>query len=149
TPVTIVQGLSELSARSPDVSPPLRDWLQRIHAGSERLTGKIDQMIKMLVANRFERPLARKEVSLPELLRKAAEDVMPGVQARRQTLEVDVPADLGTLAVEADKIRDSVSHLLLNAVKFTPDGGTVRLSARRLPDGGVEIRIADTGVGID
>jgi signal transduction histidine kinase len=49
----------------------------------------------------------------------------------------------------ADKIRDGVNHLLLNAIKFTPDGGTVTLTAARTPDGGAEIHIADTGCGID
>jgi signal transduction histidine kinase len=71
------------------------------------------------------------------------------VEQRGQTLEVDVPADLGSLSVEADKIRDSVAQLLMNAIKFTPDGGTVTLSARRLPEGEVEIRVHDTGVGIE
>jgi signal transduction histidine kinase len=42
-----------------------------------------------------------------------------------------------------------VIQLLVNAIKFTPDGGTIRLSARRLPDGGAEIQVSDTGVGID
>src|SRR5262249_30307733 len=40
-------------------------------------------------------------------------------------------------------------QLLVNAIKFTPDGGTIRLAARRLPGGGAEIQVSDTGVGID
>ena len=60
-----------------------------------------------------------------------------------------MPADAGIISVEPDKLRDSMAHLLLNAIKFTPDGGTVRLSGRRLPDGGVQIDVTDTGVGID
>jgi signal transduction histidine kinase len=41
-----------------------------------------------------------------------------------------------------------VVQLLMNAIKFTPDGGTIRLSAERLP-AGVRIEVADTGMGID
>jgi signal transduction histidine kinase len=62
---------------------------------------------------------------------------------------VDAPADLGFISIEEDKIRDSVFQLLLNAIKFTPDGGTIRLSERRLADGLLEVQVSDTGVGID
>ena len=58
-------------------------------------------------------------------------------------------ANLGSLTIEAQKIRDCVEHLLLNAIKFTPDQGMICLSARRKPDGIVEIKISDSGVGIE
>jgi signal transduction histidine kinase len=106
-------------------------------------------MIKLLLADRFERPLARQPVDLAKLLGEAAGEVATFIEQRHQKLEVNAPADLGTLAVEEDKLRDSVSQLLINAVKFTPDGGTIRLSGKRLDDGGVEIQVADTGVGMD
>jgi signal transduction histidine kinase len=149
TPLTIVYGLADLARRSPDVGEPLRHWLERIYAAGERLSGMVDQMLKLLQADRFERPLVREEVPLTELLHQAVADVVTFVEWRRQKLETDIPPDLGRLAVEADKVRDSVAHLLLNAVKFTPDGGTIRLAARRLSDGSAEIRVSDTGVGID
>src|SRR3712207_9063489 len=43
-------------------------------------------------------------------------------------LDADVPGDLGTLSVEAAGVRDCVNHLLLNAIKFTPDGGRIARS---------------------
>ncbi len=149
TPLTIVMGLSDLARRTPGVQGSLQHWLERIYAGSIRLNERIDLMIKLLMADHFERPLARKTVPLASLLRSAAADVATFVEQRRQTLEVDAPDDLGAVAVEEDKLRDSVFQLLINAVKFTPDGGTVKLAARRRPDGGVDIRVSDTGVGLD
>ena len=53
----------------------------------------------------------------------------------------DVPA--------AGKIRDSLNHVLLNAIKFTPDEGVITLSGRRGDDSAVELTVRDTGVGID
>jgi signal transduction histidine kinase len=70
------------------------------------------------------------------------------VQLRHQTLDVDVPDTLGAASIDQEKMRDSINHLLLNAIKFTPDGGRVTLGARRR-EGAVEIRITDTGVGMD
>jgi signal transduction histidine kinase len=52
------------------------------------------------------------------------------------------------MAVEAPRIRDAINHLLLNAVKFTPDGGRIGLAAARTTDGGVTVRVSDTGSGI-
>ena len=70
------------------------------------------------------------------------------VAVARQTLDADVPDDLGMMQVDADKIRDSINHLLLNAIKFTPDSGKITLAARRV-DGGITITVTDTGSGID
>jgi signal transduction histidine kinase len=106
-------------------------------------------MLKLLQADRFERPLVRQPTDLAELLGTAAQDVASFIQWRHQSLSLELPQDLGTVDVEPDKIRDSVAHLLLNAIKFTPDEGTVRLEARRLPDGSTEIRVSDNGVGIE
>jgi signal transduction histidine kinase len=149
TPLTIVMGLSDLARQAPNLPTPLDRWVDRIYAGSRRLSASIDLMVKMLLADQFDRPLIRTTVDAGQLLRAAAADVGSFVEQRKQSLEVDVPADLGMLSVEADKIRDSVAQLLMNAVKFTPDGGTVTLSARRQPEGEMEIRVHDTGVGIE
>jgi len=102
----------------------------------------------MLNAGNFDRTLDRKPTDIAALLNDAADDVRPFTSLRRQILTVNVPADLGMLDIEAAKIRDTVSHLLLNAVKFTPDGGEVTLSATK-SNSGVEIRVADTGGGIE
>jgi signal transduction histidine kinase len=149
TPLTIVLGLSDLAERSADPGSTLQHWVQRVHVAGQRLNERVDQMIKLLLADRFERPLARQEVPLASLLREAATDVATFVEQRKQRLELDMPADLGAVWVEPDKLRDSVFQLLINAVKFTPDGGAIRLAARRLADGAAEIRVSDTGVGMD
>jgi signal transduction histidine kinase len=149
TPLTIVYGLADLARRTPNVGQPLQHWLDRIYAASQRLSGLIDQMFKLMLANKFARPLARQTVPLAELIRLAVSDVAIFVDWRHQKLHVDAVPELGEITVDADKVRDCVAHLLLNAIKFTPDEGTIQLSARRLTNGGTEIRVSDTGVGMD
>jgi signal transduction histidine kinase len=149
TPLTIVLGLADLARQTEIVGEPVHGWLEQIYAGSQRLNRLIEQMGKHLLAGTFDRPVVRQPVDLDELLRSAAAEMRPFIQQRHQTLDVDVPADLGTMNLEPDKLRDTVEHLVLNAIKFTPDRGTIRLGGRRLPDGGVEIRITDTGMGIE
>jgi signal transduction histidine kinase len=60
----------------------------------------------------------------------------------------DFSGDLGTMAIDPAKIRDAINHLLLNAVKFTPDGGAITVAANR-SDGSLSVSITDTGCGIE
>jgi signal transduction histidine kinase len=152
TPLTILQGLTKLANQMPGVEEPLKDFMGRIEKAGRRLQHLVDQILAMLVAGRFERPLDRKPEDMAALLHEAAEDVRPFIELRQQVLDVSVPADLGRMNVEGARIRDSVNHLLLNAIKFTPDGGRIALSARKLGRGGrdvLEITVSDNGVGID
>jgi signal transduction histidine kinase len=149
TPLTIVLGLSELSAQCPDAPPSLHGWLQQICQAGGRLNDRVDQMVKMLLAEQFERPLQPRPTDLAGLLRSAGKEVASFIALRRQQLELALPDNLGTVNVEPDKLHDAVVQLLMNAIKFTPDGGTIRLCAERPAEDGVRIEVADTGVGID
>ena len=57
--------------------------------------------------------------------------------------------DLGTFEIDADKIGAVLVNLLTNAIKFTPDGGAIELTARSAPDENVEIVVEDRGVGLE
>jgi signal transduction histidine kinase len=149
TPLTILYGLTQLSLATPGLVQPWLDWLRGSLKAGERLNRLVDQLTKMLLAGQFDRPLEKRTTELAALLKQAAEDVRPFVEQRRQELSIKLDANLGSLTIEAQKIRDCVEHLLLNAIKFTPDQGMIGLSARRKPDGAVEIKVSDSGVGID
>jgi len=149
TPLTIVMGLSELAAHTPDVRPPVGDWMGQIHTASIRLNERVNQVVKMLQAERFERKLERSDVPLAPLIRSAAEEVSSFVQRRRLSLVLDVADDAGSVFADQEKLHDSVVQLLVNAIKFTPDGGRITVSVRRTGEGGVQIRVTDTGLGID
>ncbi|MDB5332281.1 MAG: histidine kinase,Response regulator receiver domain proteinhistidine kinase [Phycisphaerales bacterium] len=148
TPLTILLGLVQLARQRAGESDPLSPTLGRIELASRRLQRLVDQLVKMLSAGTFDRTLETQPTDMAALLNEAADDVRPFVNLRHQTLAMDVPADLGMLDVEAPKIRDTMSNVLLNAVKFTPDGGRVTLAAGRTPDG-MQVRVSDTGTGIE
>jgi signal transduction histidine kinase len=148
TPLTILLGVTRLAVDAAAQDPTLKSWLTRIDHAGQRLQHLVSQIVDMLVAGRFETTLQRSPTNMTTLLNQAADDVRPFIELRRQNLTVDLPADLGEAKVEVEKVRDSVNHLLLNAVKFTPDRGCISLSSRR--DGEqIEIKVADNGAGID
>ena len=149
TPLSILVALCHVAVRRTDVPEPVSGWLRHMSSATDRMKRRVEQLITMLGVERFDQPLAARMVPLAALLRDAADDVQPFVEMRGQTLVRDYAGELGTIAVETTKIRDSLSQLLLNAVKFTPDGGRITLAAQRSADGAARISVADTGIGID
>ncbi len=149
TPLTIVLGLADLARRTESVGEPLRSWLEQIYGGSQRLNALVEQLTKLLAAGQFERPLELEDTSVVDLVQGAADDVMPFVLRRKQRLTIEAPAEPFKVRVEPGKIRDAVAHLLLNAIKFTPDGGLITLGVRGRPEGGAQIQVRDHGEGMD
>ena len=148
TPLTILLGLNDLATRAAGPAEPLHGWLQRIKGAGDRLFHLIDQIITMLSVGKFEQHIEKTPTDMAALLNSAVDDVEPFIEIRKQNITRAWPADLGTLPVQGQKIRDSLNHLLLNAIKFTADGGRIEMRAKRLDNGGMEIAIADNGQGI-
>jgi signal transduction histidine kinase len=149
TPLTILLGLCDLAVRAAPGAGEESAWLPGIRKATLRLAGLVEQMTRMLRGGRADRPLERRDVELASLAAEAAEEVRPFVRQRRQELGLDVPADAGSMRIEPGMIRDVLQHLLLNAIKFTPDGGRIRLGIRRSAGGGCDFEVQDSGVGID
>jgi len=160
TPITMVQGLSELLRLvNPDREPEEREIVDHIAAGANQLARLVASTLKLLGADDLRQSMRREPVDLPALLRGVAEGVMPFVRARGQRLRLDLDEGLGTFDLDAGKVRDALANLLTNAIKFTPDGGEIALEAAGAAgdgdwdgagDGdGAEIRVIDPGIGIE
>ena len=149
TPLTILSGLVGLSLRVQSLGEPLKDWLKRIDQAGQRLQTLVNQLVTMLEAKKFDRPLEKKTVELAGLLRQSVDDVKPFTELRKQALDLNIQDNLGSIELDELKVRDCINHLLLNAIKFTPDSGTIRLAAWRGDDGSATIAVTDTGIGID
>ncbi len=150
TPITLVLGLSELlKLLNPGREPREREVVDRI-AGSARQLGKlVANTLTLMRADDFRHTLRREPLDLAALLRDVAGRVEPFVGARKQRLAVDVAADLGVFELDPAKIGDAVLNLLTNAIKFTPDGGDVALSARLASADVAEVVVADRGIGVE
>ncbi len=147
TPLSILTGFTKLALRAPALDARTQDYLARIDRSSQRLTRLVEQFATMLALGKFDQTLHLAPSDIAVLLQLTVDEVRPFAELRRQPIALDLAADLGTLNVDAWKLRDSISHLLLNAIKFTPDQGKISLSAQRLPQW-VEIRVQDSGMGI-
>ncbi|MDB6086936.1 MAG: sensor hybrid histidine kinase, partial [Gammaproteobacteria bacterium] len=91
--------------------------------------------------------LVARDIVLAQAVADAIEAVRPIAERRNVSLETEIGEDVGIVHVDPDRMQQVVWNLLTNAVKFTPSGGHVRVSLRRIADD-VDIVVTDTGIGI-
>lgn len=123
----------------------------RFLARAESSTRDMLRLIEeVLDVERFEAgalPLDRTWVDAGALLRKRAADIEGQVQQRRQHVVLAVQDPLPPLYADEGLLSRVVENLLSNALKFTPEGGQIRLTARRVDDR-LEVEVADSGPGV-
>jgi signal transduction histidine kinase len=154
TPITVIQGLSELLARGgpADAQPisTIRPKLERIAANARRLGSIAESMLKSVAGRTFPMELRLETFDPAALVDEVCEEYAPFLRSRNLTL--DRPAGPPPPPIHADrgKVRDVLANLLSNAIRFTPDGGLVSVSVAPAPEGPDRIRIevADTGAGV-
>lgn len=150
TPLNAIAGYAELlemGLRGPLTDAQQRD-LVRIRSNGQHLLGLISSMLDL---NRIERGQVAYDltsIAIGPFLADLDALVSPQATAKALTLEY-VPTDVG-LAVRADreKLRQIILNLLSNAIRFTPPGGRIRLSASPLDAARVAVYVEDTGPGI-
>jgi signal transduction histidine kinase len=148
TPLTSLSGYLEMSldpAEGP-LSPNRESHLRIVKRNADRLAVLIDQLLFLARADSHPLELDRQAVDLAEILDEAAETARPAAAAKNIALLIATEPTAGVLADRSQIIR-VVDNLLTNAVKFSPDGGSVRLAARLEGDAAV-LEVADTGLGI-
>jgi signal transduction histidine kinase len=149
TPLNAIIGYSEMLAEEAGEAGAgaLLADLEKVNAAGKHLLSLINDILDLskVEAGRMELELA--EFDLGGALETARVMLTERAARKGLTLTLEVPPDLGRVEADERKVKQVVFNLLTNAVKFTPGGGRVTLSARRA-DGHVEIAVADTGVGI-
>lgn len=153
TPTTVVLGMTSLwkMTQSQNALPKEREWVQRIENAAKRLSSTVERMVKLLHAEQFENTLALEEIDIEPLVDSAIRDLEPFIQARSQTVTVEAQPGLGAAYWDAKKINDILTNLIVNAIKFSPDGAEIRVLIQSPSDGldEIDIWVIDTGVGID
>lgn len=143
TPLTRLHAdLRELCA-APE---PDRERLLGALEEAERLGGMFDAVLRISRIEAQRHAADIRPIDLSKLLHDAAEFYQPAAAERAQTLDVDIAPRLKTTG-DPDLLFQAMSNLLDNAVKFTPEGGTIRLTGA--VDGPeVVVTVSDTGPGI-
>ncbi|WP_332876638.1 sensor histidine kinase [Massilia sp. S19_KUP03_FR1] len=150
TPLSALSMRIELLLRTvPDLAPQAVAGLEAMRVHVRQEAGMVDDLIDAARTLTGQMSIARAPINLGQVLRDAISTVETHAHAKQILMQV-TPADYGDhIVLEADgrRLQQVVWNLLFNAVKFTPEGGVIRIGIRR--NGALlEIDIADSGQGI-
>jgi signal transduction histidine kinase len=146
TPVSYITGMAHLLRDCQDAGR-LRQGLSAVGDKAERLAGIVRTMLQLLPAGKGM-PMQFTEVRLPELLAQIRRECELLAESRGQTFNVLVPPSMPPLRADADKLHDVIENLVMNAIKFTPDGGQIEMRCETQLGGHVSISVRDQGPGI-
>jgi len=148
TPLSIIKGYVETLLESP---PPdaatSRQFLETIQRHSHRLERLVEDLLNI---SGFESQRAQLEfapVGLRDLADAVIEELAPQAREKNMTVAVEMPDALPFVRADRERLRQVFTNLLDNALKYTPDGGRVGVSAR-LAGEEIECCVSDNGPGI-
>jgi signal transduction histidine kinase len=123
------------------------ETLQIMLVQSERLGRLVDQLLDLSRLESGDVPLEREQVELGPLVSQVFSEIQVARPDPGVTLADDLPGDLPPVFADRERVHQVLFNLLDNAVRFTPTGGRVSVTASR-HNGSVDVVVADTGPGI-
>jgi signal transduction histidine kinase len=146
TPLSVILGYTE--ALSDDKLQGTAQVYDVMHSEAQHLSHLIDDLRFLSLAYAGELPLERREVAPSVLLNRTAASHRAAADQKQIDLQVQVAPDLPDLNVDPERMAQVLGNLAGNALRHTPAGGSVTLSAKRGTEG-VLLEVQDTGSGID
>lgn len=173
TPLTIIMGhLERLATECSDqMDDGARDVVRQISDASERLSEIICDMADVSMLDGKTIDLVSQEVGVNDLIRRVTDGAQGNLRQRSQTLQLEAAENLPLIRCDVDRMVQALGNVLSNAIKFTPEGGGIKVRARLVDRAGkpkksspnddqelgriaagqspwVEISIVDQGIGI-
>ena len=150
TPLNAIVGFGDMLHQ--EILGPLggaryREYAADICASGQKLLALVSRMLDLAEVEAGRLTLERKPVSVASVLQQAVAALRPGAEKTGRRMNLAADPGLPEVDGDADKLRQALTSVLHNAVKFTPAGGEVTISARR-DAVGVAIFVKDTGPGM-
>jgi len=156
TPLTVIKGYMGMIKSSPAIkeNTMLMPAMEGVIQGTDRLHQIVNSMLDVA---RLESEVVTphlEAVTLGPLLRLIQKDYVDDLKTRQLTLEIDSQINSAPpLLADSELLKKALDNVIVNAIKFTPDGGRIDISAHTVRVNGrgdvCEIRVKDTGIGID
>jgi two-component system phosphate regulon sensor histidine kinase PhoR len=148
TPIAAIVGYAEtLRGGALADARHAPQMVEIIHRQSERLGDLVSDLLELSRLDAGERPLSSAAVSLEVVARQASEAMEPLAAGKRVSVQLRIPEDL-TVRADPKALEQVLLNLLDNAIKYTPEGGTVELVGERVGDR-AHLSVRDTGLGIE
>ncbi len=157
TPVTTIRAYADLMSdgTAGAVSDMQREGFRAIKNAADVLTRLARDLTHMSLIDRSRLPVQLAAVDVGALVEEVAVQTVSLAADRSQIVSIAIEPDLKHPRIDAGYLKQAVTNLAMNAVRFTKDGGSIEIGARRgaggesgAGAGGVEIYVTDTGIGI-
>jgi signal transduction histidine kinase len=155
TPITVMKGYINVMKTDTAVktNPMLVEVLEGIAKGTDRLHEIVNTMLDVTRVDSDKLRIAPVPVPVKSVVNDIVHKVESEAGSRKLTLTVQHADDTPNINADPTLIQKALYHLIINAIKYTPDGGTVTIRTRpvEVEPGmpGAEISIQDTGIGLD
>jgi heavy metal sensor kinase len=146
TPLAIIRGELENAHQSAELSPEMRETVRSALEEAERLSRIVEQLLEISRLEAGETLVDRTRFDFSEMTRTTVEQMRLLAEEKNQTLVFESARPLD---IEGDRMRlkQIVVNLVDNAIKYTPEGGSISVS-NFANDGKVVLEVSDTGLGV-
>ena len=148
TPLASIKAVVDTLRDGALSDPPAAEhFLGRMEIEVDSMTQMVQELLELSRIESGQAPLRLFPTAVAALIEPAVERLRTQAERAGLTLTVVLPSELPQVMVDTDRIRQVVINLVHNAIKFTPPGGFITVTARAVRDG-VVVSVADTGTGI-
>lgn len=147
SPITSIQGFAQGMLDGTIPPEEHQRFLQVVVDETHRLSKLINNLLNLSRMENEETNLAMTDFDVNELARRVLISRMTQIDEKQLEIDVQFASDACFVHADADQIQQVIINLLDNAVKFTPEGGTITLSTREAGNA-VALRVKDNGKGI-
>jgi len=152
TPLTLIMGYSQMLEQDTKNNPELLSLAQGILEGSERMTDIVESMLDVSRIDSNTLFLRKTGLRIDLLIKKVNKRLEKAFEERNIAMNTDGLRDLPLVPADPDLLLKAFNNIIMNAIKFTPDGGSITISGKFINGSEppqVEIAIRDTGIGIE
>ncbi len=146
-PTGVILGHLELLGERSDLDAEVERSLAAIRRSTERISTLSEDLLVLRALEDPDHPLKRQRVDLAGLVSDVVELAQVLAARGEVSLEFDAPGHQILVMGDEAELAQAVTNVVSNAVKYTPVGGAVTISLRRIEDE-VELAVTDTGIGI-
>ncbi|PYS52000.1 MAG: hypothetical protein DMF68_02750 [Acidobacteria bacterium] len=150
TPLNAIIGYAQMLADgfSGDLNEQQRDDVQTIINSADKLLRMIEDTLDLARMDMERFPVYMDQLALDEVVRRAVHSVESMAEAKGLEIKTSISSHVATIRTDPERVRQVLTSLLSNSVKFT-DSGSIRINVESADAGGVEFSVEDTGIGFD
>ncbi len=145
TPLTAIKGSME--GLMDGILPANEETFQQIHTEADRLNRLVDDLQELSRVEAHAYQLDFHQLDVSSLVQTATKRLTPQAESKRISLDFELTPDLPRILADEDRTIQILTNLMGNALQYTPEGGRVTISAKRM-NAEVQISVHDTGIGI-